>query len=124
MWHHPNANVERWHRFFAATANNRAWELAEAAAADVDRDELLDAAHAMKADGWWLTAAEHPGREKSMRAGLMREVLGSLVRVPRPLQSFYTEIMRRKKDEHFGKICQFFDTKERRCTIYEARPGT
>ena len=30
--------------------------------------------------------------------------------------------MRRKKDEHFGKICQFFDTDKRRCTIYTARP--
>ena len=30
--------------------------------------------------------------------------------------------MRRQKDEHFGRICQFFDTKERRCTIYHARP--
>ena len=34
----------------------------------------------------------------------------------------YKRIMRRKADDHFGKICQFFDTKERRCTIYEARP--
>ncbi len=25
---------------------------------------------------------------------------------------------------HFGKICQFFDTIERRCTIYAARPST
>lgn len=31
--------------------------------------------------------------------------------------------MRRKKDEIFGKICRFFDTKERRCTIYKARPS-
>lgn len=31
--------------------------------------------------------------------------------------------MRRKKDEHFGKICRFFDSKERRCTIYAARPA-
>ena len=31
--------------------------------------------------------------------------------------------MRRKKDQHFGKICQFFDTTERRCTIYTARPA-
>lgn len=31
--------------------------------------------------------------------------------------------MRRKKDEHYGKICRFFDTKERRCTIYKARPA-
>ncbi len=32
--------------------------------------------------------------------------------------------MRRKKDKHFGQICRFFDTEERRCTIYEARPAT
>lgn len=31
-------------------------------------------------------------------------------------------IMRRKKDVHFGKICRFFDTKARRCTVYKARP--
>ena len=62
--------------------------------------KLLDAAHAMKADGWWPTAAEFPGREKSMRLGLLHEVLGSLVRVPRPLQSFYAEVMRRKRDDH------------------------
>ncbi|MEY4879103.1 MAG: hypothetical protein RJB62_572 [Pseudomonadota bacterium] len=30
--------------------------------------------------------------------------------------------MRRKADKHFGAICQFFDTEERRCTIYTARP--
>jgi Fe-S-cluster containining protein len=35
----------------------------------------------------------------------------------------YKRIMRRKKDEHFGMTCQFFDTKERRCTIYAARPA-
>jgi glutamate-1-semialdehyde 2,1-aminomutase len=61
---------------------------------------LLGAAHAMKADGWWLSATEHPGRDKRMRARLIREVLGSVVRVPRPLQAFYTEVMRRKKDDH------------------------
>jgi Fe-S-cluster containining protein len=31
--------------------------------------------------------------------------------------------MRRKKDELFGKICRFFDTKKRCCTIYTARPS-
>lgn len=31
--------------------------------------------------------------------------------------------MRRKADEHFGKICRFFDTEKRCCTIYKARPG-
>jgi len=30
--------------------------------------------------------------------------------------------MRRKADEHYGRICQFFDTDARRCTIYTARP--
>lgn len=29
--------------------------------------------------------------------------------------------IRRKDDVHFGKICRFFDTDARRCTIYEAR---
>ena len=31
--------------------------------------------------------------------------------------------MRRKADPHFGRICQFFDTEKRNCTIYEARPS-
>src|SRR5262245_21827739 len=35
-----------WHRFFAAAANNRAWELAELQAREVDIRELLNAAHA------------------------------------------------------------------------------
>lgn len=33
-------------------------------------------------------------------------------------------IMRRKNDKHFGRICRFFDTEKRRCTIYHARPKT
>ena len=36
----------------------------------------------------------------------------------------YKRILRRKADVHFGKICQFFHTEERRCTIYHARPST
>jgi Fe-S-cluster containining protein len=35
----------------------------------------------------------------------------------------YKRIMRRKPDEHFGKICRFFDRVERRCTVYSARPA-
>ena len=31
--------------------------------------------------------------------------------------------MRRKADEHFGRICRFFDTEKRRCTVYKARPA-
>jgi Fe-S-cluster containining protein len=30
--------------------------------------------------------------------------------------------MRRKEDGHFGRVCRFFDTTERRCTVYAARP--
>ena len=33
-----------------------------------------------------------------------------------------TWVMRRKKDEHFGKICRFFDTAKRNCSVYHARP--
>lgn len=36
----------------------------------------------------------------------------------------FERIMRRKKDDVFGRICRFFDTRQRRCSIYEARPGT
>lgn len=34
-----------------------------------------------------------------------------------------TYAMRRKKDKYFGKICRFFDTEKRMCTIYTARPS-
>jgi glutamate-1-semialdehyde 2,1-aminomutase len=61
---------------------------------------LFNAAKKMKADGWWLSAAEHPRREKRMRTRLVREVLGSLVRVPQPVQSFCAEVMRRKEHDH------------------------
>jgi Fe-S-cluster containining protein len=32
--------------------------------------------------------------------------------------------MRRKADEHFGRVCRFFDTEKRHCTVYKARPST
>ena len=35
-----------------------------------------------------------------MRRGLIREVLGSLIRLPQPVTSFYREVMRRKQDDH------------------------
>jgi glutamate-1-semialdehyde 2,1-aminomutase len=54
--------------------------------------KLLNAAQKMKSDGWWLNAEEHPGRDKSMRMRLMWEMVGSLVQVPKPLKSFYTEV--------------------------------
>ncbi len=35
----------------------------------------------------------------------------------------YKRVMKRKDDEHYGRICQFFDTEARRCTVYAARPA-
>ena len=32
-------------------------------------------------------------------------------------------VMRRKDDHIFGRICRFFDTEKRSCTIYHARPS-
>jgi glutamate-1-semialdehyde 2,1-aminomutase len=63
------------------------------------RVKLVDAGRRMQADGWWL-GAEHPRREKTMRLRLIKEALAMLIPVPRPVQSFYTEVMRRKKDDH------------------------
>jgi uncharacterized protein len=31
--------------------------------------------------------------------------------------------MRRKADEHFGRICRFFDTEKRCCSVYKVRPA-
>ena len=33
------------------------------------------------------------------------------------------QILRHKQDPIYKTICRFFDTKERRCTVYEARPN-
>ena len=32
-------------------------------------------------------------------------------------------ILRHKKDTVYASVCRFFDIKERRCTVYEARPN-
>ena len=32
-------------------------------------------------------------------------------------------VLRHQKDKMFGSVCMFLDTKKRRCTIYDARPG-
>ena len=74
--------------------------------------KLLNAALHMQQDGWWLNAEEQPDREKKMKSGLIWEVARSLVRIPRPLQTFYTDIMRRKHDDHVAShshpLNQFF----------------
>jgi Fe-S-cluster containining protein len=32
-------------------------------------------------------------------------------------------VLRHQKDKIYGSVCMFLDTKTRRCTIYNARPG-
>jgi glutamate-1-semialdehyde 2,1-aminomutase len=66
------------------------------------QNKLLKAARSMKADAWWLTEEQQPGREKLMRSRLIREIVGSLVRIPQPIESFYSEISRRKVDDHLA----------------------
>ena len=33
------------------------------------------------------------------------------------------QVLRHQKDKFYSTICMFIDTKTRRCTIYDARPG-
>ncbi|MGE0679470.1 MAG: aminotransferase class III-fold pyridoxal phosphate-dependent enzyme [Candidatus Binatia bacterium] len=74
--------------------------------------KLLRAAQKMKSDAWWLNEAQQPEREKRMRARLIGEMLGSLIQVPKPMKSFYSEIMQRKHDDHVAShsnlLNQFF----------------
>ncbi len=66
------------------------------------REKLLAAARDMKADGWWPTAAEQPERIRRMKVNLAKELAGSLLQVPKPISGFYSEIMRRKHDDHLA----------------------
>jgi len=64
------------------------------------QEALVNAARKMKSDGWWLNEEQQPGRDKIMRNNLIREMAGSLLQLPKPLTSFYTEVMQRKADDH------------------------
>jgi Fe-S-cluster containining protein len=33
------------------------------------------------------------------------------------------QVLRHQKDPYYGSVCMFLDPKERRCTVYNARPG-
>ena len=33
------------------------------------------------------------------------------------------QVLRHQKDKIYGSVCMFLDTKTRRCTVYDARPG-
>jgi len=74
--------------------------------------KLVSAAQTMKRDGWWLNEEQQPGRESTMRSRLVWEMAKSVVQVPKPLVSFYAEVMQRKKDDHHAShsnlVNQFF----------------
>jgi glutamate-1-semialdehyde 2,1-aminomutase len=76
------------------------------------QDKLINAARKMKSDGWWLNDKQQPGRERTMRSRLIWEMGKSVVQVPKPLSSFYIEVMQRKKDDHHAShsnlVNQFF----------------
>ena len=67
---------------------------------DALQEKLVDAAQKMKDDGWWLTRGATPGEGQAHAMGLVREMAGSLIRMPRPVREFHAEVMRRKKDDH------------------------
>jgi len=62
------------------------------------RERLIAAARKMKNDGWWLTAAQFPERDTRMRMALLKDAAAALV--PRPVQTFYAAVMKRKDDDH------------------------
>jgi len=64
------------------------------------QEKLVAAALRMKQDGWWLEGVEEPKRRKVMKSRLTWEMIGSIVQIPKPLRTFYTEVMRRKHDDH------------------------
>ncbi len=74
--------------------------------------KLVNAAHKMQDDGWWLTEQQQPGRERTMQSRLVWEMTKSVVQIPKPMVSFYVEVMQRKKDDHHAShsnlINQFF----------------
>jgi glutamate-1-semialdehyde 2,1-aminomutase len=64
--------------------------------------KLLNATRTMKSDGWWLSEQQLPGRDRIMRTNLIREMAGTLVQAPQPVKAFYSEVMRRKHDDHLA----------------------
>ncbi|MEZ5559995.1 MAG: aminotransferase class III-fold pyridoxal phosphate-dependent enzyme [Pseudomonadales bacterium] len=61
---------------------------------------ILEAARRMRTDRWWLSETEEPDQDKRIRSRLIKEMVASVIRLPRPIAAFYTEVMRRKHDDH------------------------
>jgi len=76
------------------------------------QDKLTGAARRMKADAWWLSEAQLPGRDRIIRRTLIREAACSLIPAFEPLSDFCSEIMQRKHDDHLAShsnvVNQFF----------------
>ena len=67
---------------------------------DALRQALLRAGRRMCADKWWLSDDEQPGQEKTIRKRLIKDMVASVMRIPKPVVAFYQEVMRRKHDDH------------------------
>lgn len=74
---------------------------------DALTEKLVAAGRAMKRDGWWLSEAEQPGRNRRMKLRLVRELLGSLFTLPQPVTRFVSDVMRRKHDDHVASHSNF-----------------
>jgi glutamate-1-semialdehyde 2,1-aminomutase len=72
--------------------------------ADLDlaslRTKLVRAARRMRDGKWWLTEAEQPSADKTVRARLAKDLVASVLQPPRAVKAFYAEVMRRKYDDH------------------------
>lgn len=66
------------------------------------RTKVIAAASRMAADGWWPAELEQPERRRTMKWRLIRDMIGSIVQMPKPLRAFYAEVMKRKHDDHMA----------------------
>lgn len=64
--------------------------------------KLRNAAIEMKNDKWWLSKDEQPNRDNIIKSRLIKEMMGSIFTMPKPVQRFYSEVMRRKRDDHIA----------------------
>jgi Fe-S-cluster containining protein len=67
----------------------------------------------------------HPGDQAGRHAHCeaLRSFAGEAERRFFHADHGYKRLLNRQPDEHYGRICQFFDTDARNCTIYKARPA-
>ncbi len=63
---------------------------------------IITAGTRMRADKWWLDAAEHPARKQDIKTEIARDMLAAIVQPPRAVTNFYREVMRRKHDDHLA----------------------